>query len=82
MVSLRRKFDTEHKMLCKKEGFVTLRHNKLRNSTGALLEEVCHDVAIEPILQSITDNDLAPSTENTNDSARLDISARNFLITG
>ena len=39
---------------------MTLRHNKLKDITGALLEEVCHDVAIEPILQPISDNNLVP----------------------
>ena len=48
--------------------------------TGALLEEVCHDVAIEPILQPVTDNNLVRLTANTNDSARLDASARSFWI--
>ena len=38
-----------------------------------LLEEVCHDVAIEPILKPITGIDLIPSTANTNDGTRLDI---------
>ena len=48
-------------MSCKKGGFVTLRNNKLRDNRGALLEEVCHNVAIEPILQPVTDNNLVPS---------------------
>ena len=69
-------------MSCKKGDFVTLRHNTLRDITGALLEEVCQDVAIELILQPVTDNNLAPSTTNTNDGARLDVSARSFWITG
>ena len=68
-------------MSCKKGGFVTLCHNKLRGITAALLEEVCHDVAIEPILQPVTDNNLVPGTANTN-GARLDVSARSFGITG
>ena len=34
----------QYTMLCKNGGFVTLRHNKLRDVTGALLEEICHDV--------------------------------------
>ena len=72
------KFDTEHVMSCKKGDFVTLRHDRLRDITGAFLEEVCHDVAIEPILQPVRDNHLAPSIANTNDGARLDVSARSF----
>ena len=69
-------------MSCKKGGFVNLRHNKLCDITGALLENVCHDVAIEPILQSVTDNNLVQSTANTNDDDRFEVSARSFWITG
>ena len=69
-------------MLCKKDSSVTLCHNKLRGIRGVLLEEVCHDVVIKPILQPVTDNNLAPSTTNTNNSVRLDVSARSFWITG
>ena len=65
-------------MLGKKEGFVTLRHNKLRDVAGALLEEICHDDAIELILQSVVNNNRVPSTTNTNDEARFDVSAKSF----
>ena len=65
-------------MSCKKGGFVTLHHNKLRDITGALLEEVCHHVAIRPILQPVTDNNLVPSTANTNYGSRLRVSGRSF----
>ena len=51
------------------------------NCTGALLEQVFHDVAIEPILQPVTDNNLVPSTASTNNGARLDVSAINVWIT-
>ena len=46
-----------------KGGFVTLRHNKLRDITGEFLEEVCQDVAV-------ADNNLVPSTATANDGAR------------
>ena len=61
---------------------MTLRNNKLRDNRGALLEEVCRNVAIEQILQPVTNNNLVPSKSNTNDDARLDVSARSFWITG
>ena len=61
---------------------MTLPHNKLRDITGALLEEVCHDLAIEPILQPVRDNNLVPSTINKNDGAQLDLGARSFSIMG
>ena len=69
-------------MSCKKGSFVTLCHDKLREITGALLKEVCHNVAFEPILELVTDNNLVPSTANTNVSARLDVNVRSSLITG
>ena len=53
-----------------KGGFVTLRHNKLRDITGEFLEEVCQDVAIEPILQPVADNNLVPSKATANDGTR------------
>ena len=59
----------------KKGQIVNIFHTKLRGITSALLEEICHDVGIEPILQPVADNNLVSSTTNTNDSARLDVSA-------
>ena len=72
------KFDTQQTVSCKKGGFVTLHHNKLKGITGALLEEFCHDVAIKPILQPVTDSNLVPSTATKNYGARLDVNARSF----
>ena len=69
---------TQYAVSCQKGGFVTLHYNKLRDIAGILLEEVCHDIAIKPILQPVADNNHVPSTANTNDSARLDVSARSF----
>jgi len=34
------KFDIQHALSCKKGGFVTLRHNEIRDSTGSLLADV------------------------------------------
>ena len=82
MVFLWQKFNTQHLISCQKGGFATICHNKLRDNTGALLEEACQDVSIEPILQSVTDNNLVPSTANSNDGARIEVIARSFWITG
>ena len=40
-------FDFQHAMSCKKGGFVTLRHNEVRDITGTLLSDVCKDVELE-----------------------------------
>ena len=77
-----RKFTKEHALSCKKGGFVSLRHNQVRNITAILLKEVCHDVCIEPRLQKLTGESLNERVANTTDEARLDISARGFWTTG
>ena len=54
-------FNMQRAMSSKKGRFVTLRDSKLREITNAWLEEVCHDVVIEPILQPVIDNNFVPS---------------------
>jgi len=56
-------------MNCASGGFPTLRHNELVNFTAAALTEVCHDVAIEPVLQP-----LYGESANVEDEVRLDVS--------
>ena len=34
-------------------GYTHLRHNEIRDTFATLLDEVCHDVEIEPKLQSL-----------------------------
>ena len=38
--------DIQHAMSCKKGGFITIRHNDLRDLTANLLTELCKDVDI------------------------------------
>ena len=40
------KMDIQHAMSCKKGGFITIRHNDLRDLTANLLTELCKDVDI------------------------------------
>lgn len=55
------KFDLRHAMSCQKTGFVIICHNKSIDNTGELLEQFCHNAAIEPILEPFTDNSLISS---------------------
>jgi len=71
-------FTVDHAMFCSSGGFPTIRHNKLRDFTLTVLSEVCHDVAIEPVLQRLTGENLHYATANVEDEARLDVSARGF----
>ena len=75
-------FDLEHALTCKKGGFIVQRHDELRDFTADLLEEVCHDVAVEPTLEKLTGETLKYKSSNTADDARLDVSARGFWLRG
>ena len=53
------KFDIQHSMSCKKGGFVTIRHNELRDPTAKLLSEVCYDTEIELTFLPLSEEDLS-----------------------
>ena len=75
------KVDLQHALSCKKGGFVSLRHNLVRNITSSLLSEVCKDVRVEPQLQPLTGESFAPSTATGNE-VRLDVCAHGFWQAG
>ena len=63
----------DHILVCKRGGYVSLRHNAVRNTEAKMMEEVCRDVMIEPGLISTAGQEIRGKTE---DGARLDVSAR------
>ena len=75
-------FSVEHALSCKKGGFVNIRHNEVRDFTAELLSEICNDVAVEPLLTPLTGEKFTYKTANTDDHARLDVSARGVWIKG
>ena len=75
-------FSVHHAMSCKKGGFIHSRHNEVRDFTASLLNEVCNDVSIEPILQPLSGERFQYRTPNRAPDARLDISARSFWTRG
>ena len=74
-------FNVEHALSCPKGGFVSIRHNEVRDITAEFLAETCKDVQVEPVLTPVT-GELLPSSSITGDEARMDISARGFWIRG
>ena len=71
-------FTIDHAMICMRGGFVIQTHNKLRDLEPAeLLNMVCKDVAIEPVLQDVEGEQLTRGTNKAQD-VRLDIHARGF----
>ena len=54
-----------------------LRHNEIRDLEAEILQAVCTDVEVEPVLQEVTGEVLLRGANKTPD-ARLDIRARGF----
>ncbi|PFX12944.1 Angiopoietin-related protein 3 [Stylophora pistillata] len=67
----------DHAMICKRRGFVIQRHNELRDLEADLLNIVCTDVEVEPVLQGITKEQLSRGYDIAQD-AGLDVRARGF----
>ena len=64
-------------MICKRGSFIIQCHNELWDLEAQILNLVCHDVKVEPVLQEITSESLALGA-NTAPDARLDIHAQGF----
>ena len=75
-------FTIDHALNCHCGAFPTIRLNEIRNLTGILLTEVCHDISLEPVLQPLTGEVLNHATANQEDEARADIAVRNFWGNG
>ena len=78
MCSCGTKYDLQQSLLRKIRGLVSLRHNHLRNITANLLDQICHDVRVEPPLQTLTGETFDSRSTNMRDEARLDINVRGF----
>ena len=76
------KFSFSHALSCKKGGFVSMRHNELRDITALLLKEVCPDVKKEPMLLEISNEKFNERSANTRRESRLDVSALGFWVPG
>ena len=66
----------DHALSCPKGGYSSLRHNQIRDLEAHWLSDVCKDVRTEPPLIPLTGEQFPYKTANTDDGARLDISAR------
>jgi len=71
-------FMVDHAMNRATGGFPTLHHNELRDFTAAAMSEVCHNVAIEPVLQPLSGEAFHYATANVENEACLDDSAQGF----
>ena len=72
-------FDERHAMSCQKGGFISVRHDEIRDIICSLLKEVCSDVTEEPLLQPLQGEEFNYKTAKLEQEARVDISARGIL---
>ena len=70
-------FNADYAMICQRGGLIIQRHNEIRDLEAELLDMVCHDVAVEPILKSLTGEELNRGA-NTAPDARLDVHCCGF----
>ena len=64
---------TKQAMPFKERTFVKLCHSKLFDITAALLNELCHYGATEPVILSVVDKNLLLSFTNTKDRIHLNV---------
>ncbi len=72
------KNSVNHTLICKKGGYVSMRHNNIRDLNAELQREVCRDVVIEPALIPL-DNEQITGTDA--DQAAPDVSSRGLWST-
>ena len=76
------KFNEVHALSCKKGGFISSRHDNIRDLLTVCLNKVCKDVMVEPHLIPITNERFDLKSANTSEEARLDIKANGFWRKG
>ena len=72
------KNNLNHTLICKKGGYVAMRHNNLRDLNADLQREVCRDVVVEPSLLPINNEEVDGIQA---DRAAPDISSRGLWST-
>ena len=60
-------------------GYIRQRHNEIRDVEAEILQVVCTDVEMEPVLQEVT-GEVLPRGTNKAPEARLDIRAQGFWV--
>ena len=72
-------FNMTHALNCKTGGFITMRHNRVRDFEAQLLTQICNDVEIEPPLQPL-EGEIINGLTGVN--AKPDVRARGFWREG
>ena len=70
-----KEFSLTHALHRTKGGYTHLRHNEIRELFANLIDDVCHDVQIEPKFQSLDGEIFSSNSTTTDDDGRLEINA-------
>ena len=73
-------FSLTHALCCPKGGYTIVRHNEKSETFANLMNEVCRDVALEPLLQPL-DGETFDRNSTATGVARLDINANGLCGT-
>ena len=71
-------FSIEHALSCKTGGFISQRHDNIKNLLVASLAKVCKNVESEPRMIPPDNEEFRLQSTNTSEEARLDVKARSF----
>ena len=71
-------FTVDHAFTCPHGGYLTLRHNEIRDISAQLMSEVGPNVVIEPTLQPVTNEHFSHRSANMETGACLDVRAQGF----
>ena len=69
-------------MVCRHGGLTFIRHNELRDLTAGLLQEVCHDVQVEPPLLPLDGETITRAFAIRSNEARADVRATQWVLHG
>ena len=75
-------FSVNHALNCKNGGFISARHDEVRNVLTSQLNKVCNDVQVEPHLIPVDNEHFHLRSAATGDEASLDIKAAGFWRRG
>ena len=66
-------FDADHAVICMRGGYIIQRHNEIRDLEAEIMQAVCTDVEMEPVVQEVTGEVLSrvPTRPLTRDSISL-----------
>ena len=76
------KFDIAHALQCKKGGFISQRHDDIKNMLAVCLGSICKNVTVEPDLIPVSNETFRFKSANVEKDARLDIKANGFYRRG